>query len=304
MRKVVGQCVLYYVKLGVYFLPLEVLLKLFKHIVVPIITYVFEIWGSENIDIIVRLQLRFLKYIINVNKFTCSNMVYGEVGTPPLIVNIKSRVLLFWSSLIICDENNRCNKISSILYKLLLKLHVLDTYTSPWLKFVKYTSNNIGLSGIWNSQSLPASRDCFRQSIKVRLRDQFIHQWITEINESGKCIICRTFKTKISLPRKLKIIFTKFRCRNHRLPKETGCRERVLRDTRVCTKCDIAPRDIGDEFHYLFVCYFFKTERIELLLKQYHTSPSTLKLHTLLNITSRNILRNLCTFISKIMNSF
>ena len=51
--------------------------------------------GSENIDIIEKLQLRFLKYILNVNKFTCSNMVYGEVGTPPLIVNIKSRVLLF-----------------------------------------------------------------------------------------------------------------------------------------------------------------------------------------------------------------
>ena len=161
-------------------------------------------------------------------------------------------------------------------------MHVLDTYTSPWLKFVKDTLNNIGLSGIWNSQSLPASRDCFRQSIKVRLRDQFIHQWITEINESRKCIIYRTFKTTftfenylISLPRKLKIIFSKFRCRNHRLPIETGCRERVLRNTRVCTRCDIAPKDIGDEFHYLFVCDFFKTERIELLLKQYHTSPST-----------------------------
>ena len=93
------------------------------------------------------------------------------------------------------DENNRCNTISSILYRLLLKLHVLDAYTSPWLQFVKDTLNNIGLSGIWNSQSLPASRKCFRQSIKVRLRDQFIHQWITEINESGKCIIYRTFKT-------------------------------------------------------------------------------------------------------------
>ena len=210
-----------------------------------------------------------------------------------------------------CDENNTCNKISSILYRLLLKLHVLDAYTSPWLKFVKDTLNNIGLSGIWNSQSLPASRKCFRQSIKVRLRDQFIHQWITEINESGKCIIYRTYKTTftfenylISSPRRLKIIFTKFRCRNHRLPIGTGCRERVLRDTRVCTKCDIAPKNIGDEFHYLFVCDFFKTERIEHLLKQYHTSPSTLKLHTLLNITSGNVLRNLCTFIYIIMNSF
>ena len=156
------------------FSPLDVLLKLFNHIVVLIITYVCEIWGSENIDIIEKLQLRFLKYIINVNKFTCSNMVYGEVGTPPLIVNNKSRVLLFRSSLIMRDENNRCNKLFSILYRLLPKLHVLDVYTSPWLMFVEDTLNNIGLSGVWDSQSLPASRECF-ESIQVRLRDQFIH---------------------------------------------------------------------------------------------------------------------------------
>ena len=77
------------------FLSLDVLFKLFNHIVVPIITYGCEIWGSETIDIIEKLQLRFLKYILNVNKFARSNMVYGEVGTPPLIVNSKSRVLLF-----------------------------------------------------------------------------------------------------------------------------------------------------------------------------------------------------------------
>ena len=40
-------------------------------------------------------------------------MVYGEVGTPPVIVEIKTRVLLFWSSVIMCYENNKCNTISS-----------------------------------------------------------------------------------------------------------------------------------------------------------------------------------------------
>ena len=71
-----------------------------------------------------------------------------------------------YTMILTCDENNTCNKISSISYRLLLKLHVLDAYTSPWLNFVKDTLNNIGLSGIWSSQSLPASRECFRQSIK------------------------------------------------------------------------------------------------------------------------------------------
>ena len=54
-------------------------------------------------------------------------MVYGEVDTL-LIVNITTRVLLFWNSLIMCEEKIRCNTISSILCRVLLKLHVLDVY--------------------------------------------------------------------------------------------------------------------------------------------------------------------------------
>ena len=56
---------------------------------------VYEIWGSDNIYIIDKLQLGFLKYIKIVNNFTCSNMMYGEVGTPALIIKIEYRVLLF-----------------------------------------------------------------------------------------------------------------------------------------------------------------------------------------------------------------
>ena len=41
------------------FLPPDVLFKLFNHILVPIITYGCELWGSENIDIIEKLQLKF-----------------------------------------------------------------------------------------------------------------------------------------------------------------------------------------------------------------------------------------------------
>ena len=54
-------------KASCLFLPLDVLVKLLNHIVAPIITYGCEIWGSENIDIIEKLQLRFLKYILNGN---------------------------------------------------------------------------------------------------------------------------------------------------------------------------------------------------------------------------------------------
>ena len=42
-----------------------------------LILYWSEVWGDEQCDILEKLQLRFCKYILAVNKFTCSNMVYG-----------------------------------------------------------------------------------------------------------------------------------------------------------------------------------------------------------------------------------
>ena len=44
-------------------LPLDIMLKLFNVIVNPVVLYGAEVWGSENCDILERLQLRFLKYV-------------------------------------------------------------------------------------------------------------------------------------------------------------------------------------------------------------------------------------------------
>ena len=81
---------------SILFLPIDVLFRLFNIIVVPIITHGCQLWRSNTIDVIEKLQLGFFictfeKY---VNKCTCSNMMYVEVGTPSS-VNIKTGVLLF-----------------------------------------------------------------------------------------------------------------------------------------------------------------------------------------------------------------
>ena len=44
---------------------------------------------QRKCDILERLQLRFFKYVLSVNKFTSSMMVYGELGAIPLDVDIK-----------------------------------------------------------------------------------------------------------------------------------------------------------------------------------------------------------------------
>ena len=96
--------------------PLDIMLKLFNVIVKPVVLYGAEVWGSENCDILERLQLRFLKYVLSVNKFTSSMMVYGELGVVTLDVDIKLRMLTYWARLCLGDKHKISNTIYSLLY--------------------------------------------------------------------------------------------------------------------------------------------------------------------------------------------
>ena len=44
-------------------------------------------------------------------------------------------------------------------------------------------------------------------------------------------------------------ILAKFFCKNHNLPIESGCRQGIPRNLRIC---ELFRQDIGDEFHYIF----------------------------------------------------
>ena len=57
-------------------LQVDVAVKLFTNLVKPVILYSSEVWGDNNCDILEKLQLRSCKYILAINKSTCSNMVY------------------------------------------------------------------------------------------------------------------------------------------------------------------------------------------------------------------------------------
>ena len=164
-------------------------------------------------------------------------MVYGELSVVPLDVDIKLRMLTYWARLCLGDKH----KISNTIYSLLYTLDEKNIFKSEWIQTVKTTLNYCGFSGFWLNQTLPCSIEAFKQSVKLRLKDQFIQKWQESISQGGKCTIYRIIKTTFGfenylndLPDLLRKYFTKFRCRNHRLPIEAGVRSQVLRDMRVC----------------------------------------------------------------------
>ena len=63
--------------------PVDLQLKLFDSIVLPIPTYSCEVWGFENCAEIEKVHLRFCKKILKVRQTTSNYMVYGELGRYP-----------------------------------------------------------------------------------------------------------------------------------------------------------------------------------------------------------------------------
>ena len=72
----------------------------------------------ENKESIEKLHLQFCRNIFKVRSTTPNYMAYGELGIYPMEVMVKCKIILFWNNLL-CKSN----KLSSILYKLMFKLH-------------------------------------------------------------------------------------------------------------------------------------------------------------------------------------
>jgi hypothetical protein len=227
----------------------------------PIILYGSEVWGVENVEIIDRFQLKYIKLVFGLKQSTPSCMIYGELGILPLSLQIKSRVLNYRGKLI----NDKKDKICSMLYCMSKKLYSDFDGDFPWLKFVHTSLDSLGLSSYQIFQSVNSGPH-FKKIISARIKGQSIQGWQTSIYESSKCLNYRIFKTQYGfekyfniLPSDLAIAFFKFRCMNHKMPIETGRYFNLDRSLRVCCLC--SENLFGDEFHYLFECSYFQCLR-------------------------------------------
>ena len=149
--------------------------------VTPILLYSSEVWSCENTNIVNQFQLKYLKMLLNVKKSTPNNMVRGELGILPLDNIIKCRILNYWCKVI----NDKQDRINHLMYKLMFELDQKNVYHHPWIVYVRTSLNQLGFSEYWLNQNVP-SPNYFRNIVKLRIKDQFVQLWQSEINESQK----------------------------------------------------------------------------------------------------------------------
>ena len=264
-------------------LSIDCQLKLFDNTVLPILLYGCEVWGFEDTKIIEKVYSDFLKYILHVKQSTPHFLLYGELGVFPLNILIKSKMVKFWTSLVIGQNN----KLSSLLYDFVFRNNVNNRRNFKWSSFLKRLFDDVGLSYIWDEQNLPNAK-WLVSNVKRVLTDSHIQSWYTYINTSSKCLNYRIFKHEyiferylIILPPNIRQYLINYRLSNHRLPIETGRWNNVERNERLCILC--GNTHLGDEYHFLFDCSYFTSFRKKFLPSFCLTRPNTFKFDTLFN---------------------
>ena len=148
-------------------------------------------------------------------------------------------------------------KLSSIMYKLMLRFHVTNPTKFKWISYTKSIMNDCGLSFMWNDQ-VSIDKYLLKTTIRQKLNDQFIQHWFSQINNTSRGEFYSLFKNEFQLESYLlkltqgeRINITKFRCSNIKFPIETGRWAGIPKENRTC---DLCKSGIGNEFHFLFKC--------------------------------------------------
>ena len=285
-------------------LPIDLQLQLFEHTILPIALYGCEIWAFENTKIIEKLQNEFLRYITNSRKSTPAYMLHAELGCKPIDIKIKTRMIGFWLNIV----NGKDAKISKFLYKFLLSDYDSGNNQHKWIQCIKDILISVGRVDLLHKDSIENPKS-IKMQISKTLSDLYIQEWHSKIASSSKGLNYNLFKVDANFENYLSILsrkhystLLKFRLSNHRLPIETGRWENIPIEERKCNICEI--NDIGDEFHYLFVCKYFKSARQRFLTPYFYKSPNVIKYRELMSTENVNLLIKISNFVEIIMKKF
>ena len=183
----------------------------------------------------------------------------------------------------------------------------MKTKKIKWLNTIKSILDDSGLSYVWMSQN-PTSIIWIKTKLKQVLLDQFKQNWYYTIQNSSKATNYKIYKENIEfesyldkLGNKNQHRLCKYRTLNHRLPIEVGRWNNATREQRLRTLCN---NDIGDEYHYILCCEFFKNDRNLLIPKFFTNRSNTLKFKSLMASENLTKLNQLCKLLIIIDQKF
>ena len=249
-------------------------LKLFDCLIVPILSYCSEVWGTEITSVdncLESLCMSYLRFILGVSTRTPFEGIRSELGRFPCKIKLNMSVIRFWC------------RLNSLPGDHILKNALRENIqiSSPWAKFVLYALGSYNHCNVFSTFEVKSySQLC--KKLKQEYENEYLENWKSTLfndsrkNGSGnKLRTYRIFKTKFGFEKylgdisdfRLRRSLTKYRLSDHNLRIEIGrkCKPHLPLCERICLRCD--SNVIDDEFHFLFTCKSHISERSILCQK-------------------------------------
>lgn len=119
-------------------------------------------------------------------------MIYGELGRYPLEIQIKTRIISYWSRIL----TGKDTKIAKLIYDLGICMNHEIGGKMLWYENIKHILNICGLSNIWIDQTIHNSK-WLKAKIKLTLIDQFKQNWQSILQSSAKALNYRIYKEEL-----------------------------------------------------------------------------------------------------------
>lgn len=267
---------------------------------------IFKDWDCE------KLNIKFCKFVLGVNKRTTNMGVVAELGRFPLFISLVTSLFLYWHPL-----ENKPSNIMKSAYEECISLHnnkILSWYSTIQF-FATKLKINLTSCKMWSEHKL-------KKLVKNSLREFFLQYWEeckTNGLNSGKLTLFYKLKDCFrresyldTLNFKQRSLITKFRISAHQLRIETGRYEKkknkdgkisqLVREERICMHCNMSK--IEDEFHFLLVCPLYNCDRLNFVCdittacNNFYLLSDKDKFFWILNNEDKNILVLLYNYIS------
>ena len=175
----------------------------------------------------------------------------------------------------------------------------------PWITSSKSVTSQGTLLGNWASEMWyfqgVGNEMSFIQMFKERLTDIYLQTWRAGVSESEKLRTYRSFKFNLATEKYLTVVtnykfrksLTKFRCSNHSLRIESGRKDKIDYENRICMMCTLGK--VENEFHFLLECPFYESLRVKYLHQYRNGNQNTFIM--LLSSTNDDILNKLASYV-------
>ena len=278
--------------------PCRLLEKLYDSLVSPIMLYCSEIWGIDlifkEIDPIEKFHIKFIKEILGVHCKAQNDACRAELARLPMKNKIKHSIIGFLVHLL-SDENT-----------LVYEIYTSTKNSNPWVKLTKNMLDSLGYSYLINNQFMLKPSLVL---IKQRINDQCAQEQNSNIKNSTKLEFFQGVYKMGERPAYVdklinitdRSMLCKIRTSSHQLMIERGRHLNISKKDRLCPICK---SNIEDEYHFLFNCSSYQTQRDSFENKMinhyklYKKMSNEGKLNIMMNNNCIQILKMSSNFIS------